>query len=205
MNKLFSNMLTSLNRCKIYIISVFIVYCISCLTGIIMVQTDNSFALAQRDKIIDTISRNDKASLNYKEGNHFTAALYDCEENLLASVKQTFLGLGVVFPYFTVSYQGWIGGLVSVDNSHKSRFKKLKPALYYFIVILLQFIAYSISIGAGVKTGVELYKQNKSTGWKIWQYKIRKENLLDVVNIYMLSIPIFFTASLFEFLSSWNI
>ena len=205
MNKLFQYILESLNKCKVYIISVFLVYCFSCSIGIIMVQTDNNFALAQRDKIVGTAIHGDKASVSYQEGNHLAATIYDFTGNLFFGVVQTFLGLGIVIPYFTVSYQGWVGGIVSVNNYHKSRLKKLKSALYYFVVLLLQFMAYSLSIGAGIKTGLELYKQNKLISWKLWKYKINKRNLLDIRNIYMLSIPIFFIASFFEFFSSWNI
>lgn len=170
-----------------------------------MVQTDNNFALAQRDKIVGTATHEDKASINYQEGNHLTATLYDFTGNILFSLTQTFLGLGIVIPYFTVSYQGWVGGIVSVNNLHKSRLKEFKSAIYYFIVLLLQFIAYSLSIGAGIKTGIELYKQNEMISWRLWKYRIHKENLLDIRNIYILSIPIFLIASFFEFYSSWNI
>ncbi len=205
MNKLFLVISVSLRRCKIHIISVFIIYCLSCLTGIIMVQTDNDFALSQRDKIVGTATHEDKASVNYHEGNHLTATLYDFTGNLFYSATQTFLGLGIAIPYFTVSYQGWVGGIVSVNGLHKSRLKKLKSAFYYFIVLLLQFIAYSLSIGAGIKTGIEIYKQNKLISWKVWEYRVSKGSLLDIRNIYMLSIPVFFTASFFEFFSTWNI
>ncbi len=205
MNKLFMKISTSLNRCKVYIISVFAVYCISCSIGIIMVQTDNNFALVQRDKIVGTAVRTDKASLNYQKGNNLNAALYDFTGNFLWGAEQTFLGLGIVIPYFTVSYQGWVGGLVSVNNLHKSRLKKLEPAIYYFIVLFLQFIAYSLSVGAGIKTGIDLYKQNQLISWRLWKYRIRKENLSDVLNIFVLSIPVFFIASFFEFFSKWNI
>lgn len=194
-----------MNKCKIYIVSVFTVYCLSCLVGIIMVQTDNNFALSQRDMLVGTATQADKASINYQEGNRLTATLYDFSGNLFFSAIQTFLGLGIVIPYFTVSYQGWVGGIVSVNNFHKSRLKELKSALYFFIVLILQFIAYSLSIGVGIKTGIEAYKQNKTISWKLWKYRISKESLLDVRNIYMLSIPIFFIASLFDFFSSWNI
>ena len=101
-----------------------------------MVQTDNNFALAQRDKIVGDAIQKDKASINYQEGNHLTATLYDFAGNLFFSVTQTFLGLGIVIPYFTVSYQGWVGGIVSVNGLHKSRLKNLNQhyiiSLYYY-------------------------------------------------------------------------
>ncbi len=205
MNKILLDISASINRCKIYIISVFIVYCLSCLIGIIMVHTDNNFAFTQRDKIVGTATQEDNASINYQEGNHLRATIYDFSGNLFFGIEQTVLGLAIILPYFTVAYQGWVGGIVSVNNLHKSRLKKLKSALYYFIVLLLQFTAYSLSIGAGIKTGIEVYKQNKLISWKLWKYRISKENLLDVRNIYIISIPIFFIVSFFEFFSAWNI
>jgi hypothetical protein len=166
----------------------------------------NSFALSQRDKIIQFIVKNDKAALNYQSGNKFTGALYDCGENLFyAAVPQTVMGLGIVFPYFSVAYQGWIGGIVSVNDSRQSRFDNIKSAAYYLIVAFLQFIAFSISIGAGIKCGIDLYKYNSKVSWKIWTYRIPKASLQDVGLVYMATIPLFFVASCFEFLSSWNI
>jgi hypothetical protein len=205
MKKIFLSILASFNKCKVYIIIVFLVYCLSCLTGIIMVHTDNNFALSQRDKIVDTANQEDKASINYQKGSQFNATLYDFTGNLFFAGVQTFMGLGIVIPYFTVAYQGWVGGIVSVNNFHKSRLKVLKSALYYVIVLLLQFIAYSMCIGTGIKAGVEIYKQNASISWKLWKYRIKKSNLIDIGNIYFISIPLFFIASLFEYYSSWNI
>jgi hypothetical protein len=166
----------------------------------------NNYALSQRDKIIQSIVKNDKAALNYQSGNHFKAALYDCKENLFnAALPQTVLGLGVIFPYFSVSYQGWVCGIVSVNNFHQSRFKNIKSSAYYFIVLLLQIIPFSISIGAGIKCGIDSFKHNSKVSWKIWNYRIPLPSLKDLGYVYLLSIPLFFIASCFEFLSSWNI
>ncbi|MHB8337887.1 MAG: hypothetical protein ACYDEE_10770 [Ignavibacteriaceae bacterium] len=171
-----------------------------------MVHVGNDFALSQRDKIVGDAIHKDKAAINYQKGNNLKAALYDFSGNLFyGAIPQTVIGLSVVSPYFTVSYQGWVGGIVSVDNSHQSRLNKIKSTFYYFIVLLLQFIPYSLTIGAGVKLGVEVYKQNTEVSWKFWKYRIRKNNFLDVRDIYLISIPLFFIASIFEFLSSWNI
>lgn len=206
MNKLYISVISSLKRGKAYIISIFIAYCFSCLIGIIMVHAGNNFALTQRDNIIGAAIHQDKASINYQAGNNFSAALYDFTGNLFfAAIPQTALGLGIVVPYFTVSYQGWVGGIVSVNNSHHSRLNKIKSALYYFIVLLLQFIPFSLSIGAGIKFGTDIYKKNIDVGWKIWKFRVKKENLLDVRNVYLISTPLFFIASCFEFFSSWNI
>ena len=171
-----------------------------------MVQNGNSFALAYRDKIVGRALKTDKASINYNKGNNFLAALNDFKGNLLfGAVPQTFMGIGIIAPYFTVSKQGWVGGIVSVNSQHKSRFKDLKSTFYYFFVLLLQFIPYSLTIGAGVKFGIDFYNYNKMQGWLIWKYKFQKESLLDLGFVYLLAVPLFFAASCFEFLSTWNI
>jgi hypothetical protein len=205
MNKLFNSILSSFKRCKKCILSIFIVYCFSCFVGIMMVHNGNDFALKQRDKIVNHAIQENVASINYQSGNRFKAAAYDFLGNLSVSIPQTFLGLTIVFPYLTVSYQGWVGGIVSVDHQHNSRLKNVKTAIYYLLVLLLQFIPYSLTIGAGVKSGIDIYKQNIEVGWNIRKYRIKKQNIFDVGNMYLISIPLFFFASSVEFFSSWNI
>jgi len=168
-----------------------------------MVHSGNTFALSYRDKIVGNASTNSNVSINYKSGNKFKAAFIDFSENLfIGSIPQTFLGLGVIFPFFTTAYQGWIGGIVSIDSKHQSRLVKTRSALYYFIVLILQFIPYSLTIGSGLALGIATYNLNK--GQKLLKYKIDKSFLKDVLNIYSLAIPMFFVASCFEFLSNWN-
>jgi len=188
------------------VLTIFITYCLTCFAGIIMVHTGNNFALSYRDKIVRKAIATDKASLNYLKRNNFSAALHDIKGNLLfGAIPQTLMGLSIVGPYFTVSKQGWIGGIVSVNSAHKSRFKNFKSTCYYFLVLLLQFTPYSLAIGAGIKFGIDSYNHNKLHGWLLWKYKIQKGGLIDIGCIYLLVIPLFFIASCFEFLSTWNI
>lgn len=121
------------------------------------------------------------------------------------AIPQTLGGLGVVVPYFSVAYQGWIGGIVSVDGAHRSRLQSVKGASYYLLVLLLQFIPYSLCIGAGVRCGVELYRHNAVVGWMFWRYRLPRESLVDVGCAYAVAVPLFFVASAFEFLSPWNV
>jgi hypothetical protein len=107
-------------------------------------------------------------------------------------------------PYFTVTYQGWVGGIVSVDASHVSRFRSVKATSYYLIVLLLQFIPFSLSIGAGIRCGVDSYRHNAGLSWRIWRYRIPRHSLIDLGCVFALSVPFFLVASAFEFLSSWN-
>lgn len=197
--------ITALLSCRFYVLSIFFVYVISCTTGILMVHTGSEFALTQRDKIVGAALHADNAALNYRSGNKLTAALYDFGSNLfLAAIPQTVLGLAIVPPYFTTAYQGWVGGIVSVNGAHQSRFTHFKSGAYYVVVLLLQIAAFSLSIGAGVKCGVETYKYNTDVGWKFWKFRIPKESIIDVGYVYLVSVPIFLIASCFEFLSTWN-
>jgi hypothetical protein len=206
MKKVFDSIYLAVKRCKIYVLSIFITYCISCSIGILLSHNGNKFALSYRDKIVDKAIHADKASLAYQKGNNFSAAIIDFSGNLfLAAIPQTLMGFSIIFPYFTASIQGWIGGIVSVDSEHKSRFTNFKSTFYYFLVLLLQFIPYSLAIGAGVKCGIDFYNNNKLNGWSVRKYKIQKSSLRDLAYIYILVVPLFFIASCFEFISSWNI
>jgi hypothetical protein len=170
-----------------------------------MSHNGNNFTLSYRDKIVGAVKTN-KTSINYQKGNNFSAAVNDFEGNLLlGAVPQTLLGFGIVVPYFFVLKQGWVGGIVSVDSEHKSRFKNFKSTFYYFFVLLLQFIPYSLAIGAGIKCGIDFYNNNIINGWAIWKFKIQKTSIIDLGYVYIIVIPLFFIASCFEFLSTWNI
>jgi len=207
MRNLFNLVGYAVKRCRIYVLTIFLTYCISCFIGIVMSQNGNSFALAYGDKMVGRAMETDQASINYQKGNRFSAALIDFGGNLfLGAVPQTLMGLGVVIPYFTVSVQGWIGGIVSVDSEHKSRFKNFKSTFYYFFVLLLQYIPYSLAIGAGIKCGIDFYNNNKKmNSLLIWKYRIPKTSLIDLGLVYILVVPLFFIASCFEFISTWNI
>jgi len=171
-----------------------------------MSHNGNTFALSYRDKIVNKAIHADKALFDYQKGNKFSAAIIDFSGNLfLAAIPQTLIGFSIIIPYFTASIQGWIGGIVSVDSEHKSRFTNYKTTFYYFFVLLLQFIPYSIAIGAGIKCGIDFYNNNKINGWSVRKYKIQKSSLKDLAYIFILVVPLFFIASCFEFISSWNI
>ena len=195
----------AVHGCRIQALLIFVVYCLSCVVGIVQVHTGSDFALRLRDKIVGDVSTSETAT-QYQAGNGLSAAYHDFVGNLfLAAVPQTVAGLGVVFPFVSVPYQGWVGGIVSVDGGHQSRLTRLPGAAYYVIVVLLQFIPFSLSIGAGVKCGLETYRANSAVGWKFWQFRFSWKALLDVAYVYALAVPLFFIASCIEFLSSWNV
>ena len=99
-------------------------------------------------------------------------------------------------------------GLVELSRSngaHVSRLREFKTATYYLTVLLLQFIPFSLSIGAGIRCGVDLYAHNAHASWRFWQYRIPRQDLLDLGYVYCVSLPLFLMASGFEFLSTWNV
>ena len=203
---LISKVSDAVKRCKVFVLTVFIAYCLSCLTGIIMSHAGNQYAVSSRDNIVGKAMKSDKASINYQEGNNFSAALNDFMGNLFfGAVPQTLMGFGIVIPYFFVLKQGWVGGIVSIDSEHKSRFKNFKSTFYYLFVLLLQFIPYSLAIGAGVKCGIDFYNFNRMNGWNLSKFKIQKSSFIDLGYVYILVVPLFFIASCFEFMSAWNV
>jgi hypothetical protein len=62
-------MALSVKRCKIYVLTIFISYCISCSIGILMSHNGYRIALDTRDRIVGQVLKTDQASINYREGN----------------------------------------------------------------------------------------------------------------------------------------
>jgi hypothetical protein len=173
--------------------------------GIFMAHTKNQFALNFRDKIVAKAQSNDRASIAYRQGNNFKAAVIDFGQNLvLGAGSQTITGLTVVSPYGFAAFRGWVGGIVSVDSQHKSRLANTKKAVYYFVTLILQLIPYSLAGGIGVKLGLSYFKKypEYSDNKRYWGYP--NGALKDVAFVYILIAPMFFIASLWEFLSPWN-
>jgi hypothetical protein len=198
--------IVAFRRCAPFVLSIFLTYILSSSVGILMAHSANTFALAQRDMIVHKAVTSDQSSIAYQSGNLATAVVHDFAGNLFFSaIPQTVAGLGVVLPYFSVAYQGWVGGIVSVDNAHRTRLRSIKGATYYFLVLLLQWIPFSLCIGAGVRCGVELYRHNPGVSWAFWRYHLPRESLVDLGCVFAVSVPLFFIASAFEFLSSWNV
>ena len=118
----------------------------------------------------------------------------------LDAVPSTIGGLGVIFPYPLAAYRGWVGGIVSVDEHHASRFAQSGNAIYYLITLVLQLIPYSLAGGAGVHLGLAYYRIHSGSQAAKW-YELPQPALLDVARIYLLVVPLFLIASLWEFLA----
>lgn len=202
---LFAPVYRALRRARFQILTVGLIYLASVLAGILMVQTGNRFALGFRDKLVNRAVQRDRASIAYEKGNRLEAAVWDFGGNLVfGAVPDTITGLTVVSPYAFAGYRGWVGGIVSVDSQHRSRLRETKKAAYYLLTLLLQLVPYSLAGGIGVKLGLTFFRQDPDYkgSQKIWGYPI--EALKDVARVYVLVVPLFLIASLWEFLSRWN-
>ncbi len=171
-----------------------------------MVHAGNSFALTYRDQLVNRAVQQDSATLAARQGDNLQAALWDFAGNLVVgAAPKTFSGFGIIFPYPLVAHQGWVGGIVSVRGDHTSRLNDPRSAVYYLLTLLLQVIPYSLAVGAGVNVGVALFRPPPYYQDQKWLGIFPKEALRDVGRIYALVIPLFLVASLWEFLSPWNL
>jgi hypothetical protein len=180
-------------------------YIISILIGMMMGHTGNRLALTYRDQIVNQAVKQNPA-IAASQDDHLQAALWDFSGNLvIGAIPQTVLGFGIIFPYPLVAYQGWVGGIVSIRSDHTSRLNDPRSAVYYLLTLLLQVIPYSLAVGAGVNVGVALFRPPQYYQTEKWLNLFPKEALWDAGRIYLLVIPLFLIASLWEFLSPWNI
>ena len=197
----FSSIFPALRRARFPILTIALTYLASVLVGIVMVHSGIPLALNSRDSIVGQATSGNNSTINaLQSGQPLKAALLDFGGNLfIGAVPSTLTGLGVVFPYPLVAYQGWIGGIVSVDGKHASRLAQPGEAIYYIVTLVLQLIPYSLAGGAGVHLGLAYYRSHSGSQAAKW-YELPQPELRDVARIYLLVIPLFLIASLWEFL-----
>ncbi len=196
-----STILPALKRARIPILTVALTYLVSVLVGIGMVHSGFAFAIATRDRIVSqAYSGSDPTTTALQSGKRLQAALSDFSRNLLVgAVPDTITGLGVIFPYPLIAYRGWVGGIVSIDQDHSSRLSQPGEALYYLVTLALQLIPYALAGGVGVQLGISYYRSYNNRQVAKW-LGMPKEALMDVARIYILIVPLFLIASLWEFL-----
>lgn len=187
----------ALRRGRIAIVSVAATYAASVLLGIAMVGTGNVYALERRDEIVGAAQSTDTL-VAYRSGERLRAALLDFGANLgLGGLTSTALGLGVVVLYPVVAYRGWVGGIVSVDREHESRLGDVSSAAYYLVTLVLQLIPYSIAGGMGVRVGIGAWRALRQPT-RTW-LGMPIDLLRDAALAYVVIVPLFLIASLFEF------
>ena len=197
-----STIFLAIRRSRIPILTIALAHLTGVLIGILMVHGGVSLALDTRDSIVGRVYNGSDPTINaLQNGQPLIAALSDFGANLFqGAVPSTLSGLGVIFPYPIALYRGWVGGIVSVDGSHISRFAQPGEAVYYVITLLLQLIPYSLAGGAGVHLGLAYYRSHSGAGKSRW-FELPEPELRDVARIYLLVVPLFLIASLWEFLA----
>jgi len=187
-------------RARYSILTIALTYIVFIALGVILTHTGNAYALDARDQLVGKAMQQDPAAIASNQGDNLRAAFLDFAGNLtLGALPKTLGGIGVVTAYPLVAYQGWVGGIVSVRGDHSSRLDDIRSASYYLLTLLLQIGAYSLAVGAGVNVGISMLRPQSWYQGDKWLWIFPKEALLDVGRLYVL------VASLWEFLSPWNI
>lgn len=163
----------------------------------VMVHSGNEWAIAHRDRIASG-AQSSQSIIALRQNDRLRASLLDFGGNLYGAITDTLGGLGVVFPYPFMAYRGWIGGIVSIDSSHASRLVDTKEAAYYLITLTLQLIPYALAGGAGVNMGLALWRPKSFYQGEKW-LGIPREAIRDALRIYLIVVPLFLLASLWEF------
>ena len=191
--------LRAFSRARFAILTVAATYLLSCLAGIVMIHSQNHFALTHRDSLVGAAQQS-LTLTQLNAGHLFRAALADFAGNSVAGVSSAASGLCPPLAYPIMAYRGWVGGIVSVNTEHKSRFANRRSAIYYVAVLLLQILPYSLAGGAGINAGISLFfPASYYAGAKLWVIPL--EALRDAARILHLTLPLFFLASMVEFYS----
>jgi uncharacterized membrane protein SpoIIM required for sporulation len=189
--------LRALHRARFSILTIGMTYLVAILVGVIMVHTGNPFATSYRDEIVSN-AQSSPIIVALNQNHRARAALLDAGGNFISAFTNTLGGLGVIIPYPFVAYRGWIGGIVSIDGSHVSRFADPQEALYYLTTLILQLIPSILAGGIGVNLGLSYYRPKPYYQGKKW-LGLSQEAILDVARVYLLVIPLLLLASLWEF------
>jgi hypothetical protein len=189
--------LRALSRARLPILTVALTYLLSVVVGLGMVHAGNDFALGYRDRLV----ANAQASpvlIALGQDDRWRAAVLDFAGNIFVAASHSVAGLSVVLPYPFVAQRGWIGGIVSVDGAHASRLADFKEAAYYLTTLALQLIPSSLTTGAGINLGLAFLRPKPYYRGEKW-LGLPKEALHDVLRIYLVAVPLFLLASVWEF------
>ncbi|MGZ5441516.1 MAG: hypothetical protein ACXW5U_07510 [Thermoanaerobaculia bacterium] len=203
---LFASILRALSRARWAIGSIALMYALVLLTGMAAVHLGHPGALQYRDRIVARGQSRDPAGIARQAGTPVRAAFLDFGRNLLlGAVPDTVSGMAVVLPYVFAVHRGWVGGIVSVTRSRTSRLASWPQALYYLSVVLLQLLPYSLAGGMGVHLGLSMWHPQPYYAGPRWLGALPPEAVFDVLRVYCVIPPLFLAASLWEYLSPWNV
>jgi uncharacterized membrane protein SpoIIM required for sporulation len=196
----FQSVILALRRARTPILAFVLTYLLAVLVGVVMVHSGNDFALSSRDVLVAR-AQTSRSLKEFHEGNRLGAALLDFGGNFLAACANTISGLSIVVPFPIAAFRGWVVGIVSVSSSHVSRLADPEDALYYILTVVLQLIPYSLAGGAGVNLGLSFIRPTPFYRGEKW-LRLSKEAIRDVLRIYLIVVPLFLIASLWEFLAA---
>jgi hypothetical protein len=197
--------LQALRHARLGIWTTALVYVLSVLTGLFLVHSGNRYSLNYRDQLIGKADRESVILKQLQHGHSLTAAALDGTANAAAGFLSMLSGYCPPAGYAVAGFRGWIGGIVSVGDRHRSRLATSFEAFYYLTTLLLQLIPFSLTGGAGVNAGIASFANENRTGYhgpRVPWLRIPYEAMRDAGWIYLFSLPLFAAASLFEFLMS---
>jgi hypothetical protein len=191
------HVLRALARARMSILTAALTYALAVGVGMIMVHTGNEFAIARRDAIVAN-AQSSPTITAFRQKDRLEAAVLDFGANLFGAMASTVGGLGVLVSYPIMAYRGWVGGIVSLDSAHLSRLADPPEAVYYCVTLALQLIPYTLAGGAGVNMGLAFVRPKAPYQGEKW-LGVPKEAIRDVLRIYLIVVPLFLLASLWEF------
>ena len=201
-SKIFSQVRHAIHRARLGVLLMGCAYVIGLMVGIATVHLGHQPSLAFRDRIVSKAHASSSILRYSSEGHPIAAAALDFGGNLLGATLTAAAGWYAPAPFPLAIYRGWIGGIVSVDGSHRSRFRTMEGGFYYGLVLGLQLAGYILSGGAGVNLGLaRTQPRPEYIGSRFLSVPVGA--LRDAAYIFVLVIPIFASASALEFL--WNI
>jgi hypothetical protein len=170
------------------------------LLGVALASSGWAFAVSQRDSVVSGAQTN-PITEEHQQGHDLNAALLDFGANLgLGAIPTSIIGITVIGPFPIAAYRGWVGGIVSIDSSHRSRLATPSGAIYYIVTITLQLIGYVLTMGAGVHVGWSAWKiRNEASVRLVAGIRIPWSALKDAGYIYVVAVPVFLAGSLWEF------
>jgi len=191
-------------RARFGIGTIALTYALSLLAGLSAVHSGSKFALGFRDRLVAKAQRESVILRDLDRDNRLRAAGFDAAGNAGAAALGLVAGYFPPVGYGAVAFRGWVGGVVSVDDRHRSRLGTPREAFYYITTLILQLIPYSLVGGAGVNIGIATFGRRgrvEYPGSRVRWLLIPHAALGDAGWIYLVSLPLFAIASLFEFLA----
>jgi hypothetical protein len=168
--------------------------------GIILASAGVPFAVSQRDAIVGGAGTS-PITQAYSKGDRLQAALLDFGSNLLlGAVPTSVTGLSVIGPFPIAAYRGWVGGIVSIDGRHESRLAEAGSAVYYVVTLTMQLTGFILTMAAGLHVGLAAWRARNDGSLRSWAgFRLPPAALADSGYLYVLAVPIFLVASLWEF------